>query len=44
MNDLDEGFSCVCAHGYALLEDGQSCKGTYSDFNTQGLYNHPLLL
>ena len=28
LNYLEDGYSCTCAEGYALLSDGQSCKGS----------------
>ena len=27
MNDLENGYSCVCAQGYTIESDGLSCKG-----------------
>ena len=27
LNDLEDGFSCVCAEGYGILSDRRSCKG-----------------
>ena len=29
LNDLENGFSCVCAEGYGILSNGRSCKSIY---------------